>query len=213
VDSLVRSWTLHGKKLDLLVNNAAVCRWSETQTADGFEESLQVNCLAPLRLTFGLSPVISASRLATVLNIGTVPVHLGSSAFTLYLPEARYDMVVAYRRSKAMLGALSLEMAKLPRFEGSRFFYMNPGLMRTRLGVENWIAKFGSVISYPFAQDPMSAAEKLLKNMELKLHNSVGHWPQHDHEVHDFIAPALSDSTNRLLLWRNTCSVVENHQN
>jgi NAD(P)-dependent dehydrogenase (short-subunit alcohol dehydrogenase family) len=87
------------KRLDLLVNNAAVVSPPvRTLSDDGGELSFAVNYLAPFLLTYRLLPLLVASAPARIVNVasmGQTPID-----FDDVMMERRYEPFDAYRRSK-----------------------------------------------------------------------------------------------------------------
>ncbi|MDO4736507.1 MAG: SDR family NAD(P)-dependent oxidoreductase, partial [Bacteroidia bacterium] len=64
IDSFVEQCKeLSGNKIDILINNAGMIAPAFKVTKDGYESSIQVNYMAPVRITTGLTPCFSADSL------------------------------------------------------------------------------------------------------------------------------------------------------
>lgn len=87
-------------RLDVLVHNAAVFRLTRHETADGIEETLAVNHLAPFLLTALLRPLLAATDGARVVVVSS-DAHLRAGIDVSDL-EGRgiYDGYFAYAQSK-----------------------------------------------------------------------------------------------------------------
>ena len=87
--------------VSIVINNAGINRLGESSELadDGFQETLQVNLLAPFRLIRGLSPGMKARRYGRIVNI--------SSIWSLVSKERR----VAYSASKSGINGLTRSLA------------------------------------------------------------------------------------------------------
>ena len=127
-----------------LVNNAGVQVTGElTKTPDGFEETLAVNWLAPLRLTLGLLPWLKGGR---VLNIGSGTHNPENRMATVFgFRGGRFSSIAElargesdgatpkqrgmdrYATSKLIVTAGTAELAR--RYPATTFLTLDPGLM------------------------------------------------------------------------------------
>ena len=114
--------------VDLLINNAGIMGGDQQKTLDmdfgRWEETLQVNTLAPLRMVQALYPNLKQSdhpRIVTISSQMGASVHKGIGA-------------MAYRSSKAavnkMMQGVSLELAD----EGFTVVLYHPGWVQTDMG-------------------------------------------------------------------------------
>lgn len=80
---LVKSFT---PKLDLLVNNAGMVAAApfETQGEDAWRRMLELNLIAPMRLTRRLLPLLRCSFQARVANVGSMLGDIGFPHFAVY---------------------------------------------------------------------------------------------------------------------------------
>jgi NAD(P)-dependent dehydrogenase (short-subunit alcohol dehydrogenase family) len=119
-------------KIDLLINNAAAPGAPDRRvTVDGHERTLQVNAIAPARLTGLLRPALHPG--ARIVNVGSGSHGLAAFDFADLELKHGYDPVAAYARSKLALIAWSLHLAELLQPAGIDVVTVDPGLNRTPL--------------------------------------------------------------------------------
>ncbi len=114
VRTLARSVRRRTRRLDVLVNNAAVGFGAPGDprevSVDGHELRLQVNYLAPVLLTRLLTPLLVASSPSRVVNVGSLgqqPVDRDDVEM-----EHSWNGTDAYRRSKLALAAFTFDLAE-----------------------------------------------------------------------------------------------------
>ena len=116
--------------IDVLINNAGVVGPERQSTTDmdfdGFERTLQVNTLAPLRVTQAFLPNIRASRSGKIVTISSL---MGS------MRTGRSESI-AYRASKAAVNKLMQGLATDLGAEGIAVASLHPGWVRTDMGGE-----------------------------------------------------------------------------
>jgi 3-oxoacyl-[acyl-carrier protein] reductase len=112
--------------LDILINNAGANfpGGLDESAAEGFAASVDVNLLAPFRLTTGLQPALKASRSAG----GASVVMLASMAAIRAVP-----MVPGYGSAKAGVLSLIRNLAVRWAGEGIRVNAVVPGVIATRM--------------------------------------------------------------------------------
>jgi NAD(P)-dependent dehydrogenase (short-subunit alcohol dehydrogenase family) len=119
---------LHGRAIDLLVNNAGVIGPDHQSTLDmdfaGFADTLAVNTLGPLRVIQALLPNLRAASNARVAVISSRMGALSSSA----------SGYVAYRASKAAVNKVFQCLAADLAGEGIAVAVVHPGWVRTDMG-------------------------------------------------------------------------------
>jgi len=132
--------------LHVLINNAGIGFGPPPQTtrevsADGHELRFAVNYLAPVLLARSLTPLLSASAPARVVNVasaGQAPVDFDDIEFT-----SHYNGTEAYRRSKFALAAFTIDLGDELRGAGVTVnclhpaTFMDTGMVRDA-GVTPW---------------------------------------------------------------------------
>jgi len=138
------------RRLDVLVNNAAVVKRRREVTVDGLEETFAVNVLAPFLLTNLLLPLLRACAPSRIVNLSSGlhrRAHLDLGDLQV---ERGWRTYKAYDRSK--LADILLTAALARRLEGTGVTAnaAHPGLIDSDLGremswaqrtVKRWISK------------------------------------------------------------------------
>lgn len=121
-------------KLDILVNNAGIAiEWDGKPTdADKVRRTLDVNLIAPFAITEALSPLLSRSDDARVINHSSMLGSMGAA-------ESEWEqmatfMTVGYSTSKAGLNMLTLIQSKTLAGKGIAVAAAHPGWVKTDLG-------------------------------------------------------------------------------
>lgn len=123
---------LSGRPIDLLVNNAGIIGPDRQSTLDmdfdGFRQTLEVNALAPLRVTQAFLPNLREARdRAGIARILTVSSAMGRMSY------AKSDQI-AYRASKAAVNKVMQGLATDLAPEGIVVRLVHPGWVRTDMG-------------------------------------------------------------------------------
>jgi len=147
---------VHGQTIDLIINNAGIFgdhRLSEVDYVD-LERQLQVNAIAPLRVTEALLPNMKSGG-----KIALITSRMGS------ISDNTSGGYYGYRMSKAALNAAGVSLARdlLPR--GIAVAILHPGFVQTQM--------------VGFAGDitPVTAAQRLAQRIdELNLNNTGSFW-------------------------------------
>ena len=136
--------------VDILINNAGIigpAKQSTTQMDfDGFATTLEVNVLAPLRVTQVFLPLLKESENPRIINISS---KMGRMEF------AASDRI-AYRASKAALNKVTQGLATDLRADGVSVVAMHPGWVQTDMGGEA-----ADITPVESAAGILSVAEKL----------------------------------------------------
>ena len=136
VRAFATAWRERGDGLDVLFHNAGVMQQSRTRrlTADGLEETLGVNVLAPYLLTHELWPVLERSR-ARVVCVSS-RMHLPDSRgapvrfdFDDPLLEKNYQPERAYKNSKLAMLWFTYELARRAASHGVTVNAVCPGFV------------------------------------------------------------------------------------
>ncbi|KAF6825832.1 short chain oxidoreductase [Colletotrichum plurivorum] len=121
---------LSGKGLDVLINNAGICRYAGdgVKSMENLQESLDVNVFGVHRVTQAFLPLLQQGKLKKVANISTT---FGSMAI---MPHVHFMPAPAYKISKAAMNALTVQYALDYGKEGFSFMALCPGWLKTDLG-------------------------------------------------------------------------------
>jgi NAD(P)-dependent dehydrogenase (short-subunit alcohol dehydrogenase family) len=119
--------------LDVLINNAAVFSKQRTLTADGSEQTLAVNYLAPFLLTHALLPQLRAAPAARVVNVASVAHVRGDVDLSDLDFERNFSGYRAYATTKLMLVLFTRELAARLQGSGVSVNALHPGVITTKL--------------------------------------------------------------------------------
>ncbi len=119
--------------LDLIIHNAGVMNFELKESADGIEETLQVNLLAPMLITW---------RLLKLLQNGSEPkliftasgLHQGTIRFDDLEFRQAFSGFKAYRQSKLGIILMTRLLAQQEELKGITTISIHPGIVRTELG-------------------------------------------------------------------------------
>lgn len=144
-------------RIDVLANNAGGAYGSRVTTADGFEQTIQINHLAPFLLTsllidrLGGGRVISTS--STAHQMGRLdPANLNSDG-------RRYARFPVYGASKLSNILFVSEATK--RFPDINWYAFHPGLVRSRFGNDNVVIR-SFYKFWPVMRTPQQGADTML---------------------------------------------------
>jgi NAD(P)-dependent dehydrogenase (short-subunit alcohol dehydrogenase family) len=166
--SMAQVRTLAGRlgaldRIDVLVNNAGFVAGQHRVTADGFEEVLAVNHLAPFLLTNLLLAKLTASAPARVITV-TSDAH---TAARLDLDDLQlehgWDSWRSYANSKLANVLFTRELAR--RLAGTRVTAncAHPGVVRTGFGREGSpLLRLAITVGRPFLLSPERGASTIV---------------------------------------------------
>lgn len=126
------SRVLEMPRLDVIIHNAGLERWTRQTTPDGFELTLAVNHLAPLLLTLLLEPLLTRSRPARVLFLSSIVHRWGVIHWDDLHAERWYAPEAVYYQSKLAAALTSQELARRLHPRGVSVVLVPPGLTQTR---------------------------------------------------------------------------------
>ena len=122
-------------RLDVLINNAGLYTAHRNVTADGLEQTFEVNYLSGFLLTHLLLDLLKKSSPSRIVNVSS-RAHEGSTIrFEDLQGERRYSGYRAYGQSKLAQVLFTRELAR--RLEGTGVIVnaCHPGVIRTNLGM------------------------------------------------------------------------------
>ena len=146
------------RRLDILVNNAAVLNDLGLQPSEVSEQTLRqnldVNFIGPYLLTAGLAELLKAAPAGRVLNMGTQVGSFGN----LSDPESpiKDDICPAYQSSKIALNSITALFAKEFESTNVKINSVCPGWVMTDMGHED-LPDYGDAVK------PMSPDEAVAK--------------------------------------------------
>ena len=147
---------LQSEKIDILINNAGIflLETVSDMNFDSIEQQLQVNAIAPLRVTHALMANLNEGA-----KVALITSRMGSIA------DNTSGSYYGYRMSKAALNAAGVSMANDLKPRGIAVGIYHPGYVETRM------TNFNADIS------ANESASRLLQRIdELDLKNSGGFW-------------------------------------
>ena len=146
------------ERIDVLANNAGALFASRKVTAEGFEQTLALNHLAPFLLTNLLLDRLAGGRVVTT----TSDAHLGARLDLGDLQsEGSYAAMRVYGTSKLWNILFTRELARRePELHANCF---HPGVVRTGFGKnDNGIWKLLTTVGAPFFRSPDRGARSLV---------------------------------------------------
>ncbi|KAH8694291.1 hypothetical protein BGW36DRAFT_454900 [Talaromyces proteolyticus] len=114
---------LHGKGLDILINNAGVMPWTPggVTSMDDLGEVFNVNVTSVHNITRAFLPLLRKGKTKKIVNISGNYMHL---------------LTPAYKITKAALNMLTMQYALEHGKDGFIFIAVSPGWLKTELGGE-----------------------------------------------------------------------------
>lgn len=126
-------------RIDVLISNAGVFRARRALTADGIEETLATNHLAPFLLTHLLLDRLRESRARIVVVASDAHHSAALDPDDLQFERRRYSAWRAYANSKLCNVLFASALARRLEGTGVAVNALHPGFVRTRLGSGNRI--------------------------------------------------------------------------
>ncbi len=167
--------SIHGDKIDILINNAGVIAPLYEITEDGYESSMQVNYLSARLITETLLPHISGK----IINTVSCSITKGEckKPEKKSVPEKHSQSTIAslkhYSNSKLMLAlytvALHREVGMLHNdtINPIAIYGADPGIVNTSIiSMHRWYDPIADLIFRPFIKSPEQGAKPLINAIE-----------------------------------------------
>lgn len=134
IDAFAKAFLASGRKLDILINNAAIMASPLMRDARGYEAQFATNHLGHFQLTARLWPALKAGGGARVVSLSSIghrigPVNLEDPNFD----NSPYDKWVSYGRAKSANALFAIGLDKRGAPHGVRAFAVHPGGIMTDL--------------------------------------------------------------------------------
>ena len=146
-------------KLDVLINNAGIFAPARQVTADGFEESYQVNYLSHFLLTQLLLEDLSSSSQGRIINLSSSVHSVGKFDPENLQSEKKFSVLTTYSSTKLFMLLFTIELAK--RLEKTKITVnaVHPGIARTPMMLRAPGAfRLMSYLALPFSVSPQRGA-------------------------------------------------------
>ncbi len=149
--------------LDMILNNAGIMNSKFKESADGIEQTLHVNLLAPALLLHNLSDLLKRSEEPKIINTSSA-LHQGVIRFDDPEFKKGFKGMDAYRQSKLGIILLGKFLSGEKAHSNIHVYSQHPGVIRTELGREFNFLMRG--IFWLMGKSPEKGAETLLHLVE-----------------------------------------------
>lgn len=152
------------KKIDILINNAALVSSKHTLTNDNIELTFAVNHLGPFYLTHLLFPLLLNSEDGRIINISSNNHRRGKIHFNNLNLSSTYNILKAYNQSKLANVLFSYELHKLIQLKNLKnlsVYCIDPGHNNTPIGLKtnNKLHYFIWLLRSKMGKSPKKGAE------------------------------------------------------
>ena len=147
-------------QLHVLLNNAGLVNTRRRVSADGFEETLAVNHLAPFLLTGLLLPALQAAETARIVNVSShAHTFVRDMGWGDMQAEREYKTFREYGRSKLANILFTRSLAQRLQGSGITVNCLHPGPVATSLGKNNgFLGPVAMTLLRPFFRSPEQGA-------------------------------------------------------
>lgn len=149
-------------RLDILIHGAGVVLATRHETADGVEETLAVNFLAPRILTEELLPLLKSSTPARIISVTTIVEPLGGLHLHDLQRTQGYHALAAYAGTKRVLALWTRDLARQLKGSGVSVNLFDPYVMRTPFATAP-DAPLLFKLAGPFLLNPQHAGKGLVR--------------------------------------------------
>ncbi|VDI47071.1 Hypothetical predicted protein [Mytilus galloprovincialis] len=132
VRKFAEDFTKEEKRLDILVNNAAVSGMKKTMTEEGLEYSYATNYLGPFLLTNLLLDLMKKTPNSRIVNVSSIVNMFGSVSFDTLNGE-KYSIAGTYYDTKLLNIMFTKELARKLQGTSVTTSCLHPGSVRTEL--------------------------------------------------------------------------------
>jgi NAD(P)-dependent dehydrogenase (short-subunit alcohol dehydrogenase family) len=145
IREMARNLLKRYQKIDILINNAGSWYSDFDLTADSIERQWAINHLSYFLLTHLLLPAIQKSDDPRIINVSSDSHFHGKIQFKDVNLRSNYHGLRAYAQSKLanVLFSLEFERRKPPGFEHIAINAVQPGLVKTDIGLKHSISFHG----------------------------------------------------------------------
>ena len=159
VEAVANDILEEGLPIDLLMNNAGTLSTHFQQTADGLEQTVAVNYMAPYLLTRKLLPLLhSGSRVVAMVSCTYAIGKITSSFFTKG-KEGAFWRIPIYSNTKLALWLFIRKLSQLVAEKGILVNAADPGVVSTGIiSMDMWFDPLTDIFFRPFIRTPQKGA-------------------------------------------------------
>ncbi len=163
------------EKVDILINNVGGYFSKRTETVDQFEQTLALNYLGHVVLTFNLLPLLEKSPQANIVEITSVAHYNGKIKFDDIALKNHYFGLKAYSQSKLAQMICVKDLAEKVAHTNIRINGVHPGVVKTNIGqsgfsLEGLVVK---LLKKTIAIKPDKAAKMILRLIDSQKFNNL----------------------------------------
>ncbi|ATV17934.1 oxidoreductase [Pseudomonas avellanae] len=168
VRDFVERFVATGRKMDMVINNAAIMACPQASVGDGWESQFGTNHLGHFALINLLWPAIAPG--ARIVAVSSAGHHLCAMRWDDIQMEADYEKWLAYGQSKTAIALFALHLNKLAASAGVKAFSIHPGkiisplqrhLAKKEMVDAGWIDEQGNVVDPTFKTPEQGAATQV----------------------------------------------------
>jgi NAD(P)-dependent dehydrogenase (short-subunit alcohol dehydrogenase family) len=190
------------ESLDVLLNNAGILQPVWEKTVDGFEQTFQVNYLAPFLLTHLLLPLLQKSEQGRIINVSSM-IHSNRIDFDDLELRQHFDGSAAYSATKLYNILFTFKLARMLSGSPVTSNCLHPGVIGTKLLRQNWGMSGASVSEGAKISVYLATEETLSK--------TSGRYFVNSHPANP--AAVAQDKEVQDRLWQITLGLVSNYLN
>lgn len=177
-----------------IAHNAGVMCRHRSITAQGHEQSLAVNYLAPVLLTHLLLPAMAEGGSIAFTTSITRKLHSLREEI-LNEPESRFSQLGTYGRTKLALTHYAAWLADELREKGVRVNCADPGVVDSNMiTMQRWYDPLANIIARPFMSRPATGASSMLSALDSPLTGMIF---KHTHKPFTMAADLRRSDTQR----------------